>query len=328
MDRKGRIVYVNQVAESLTGFSSDWMLGRNIVDFVAEDDSQPLQGAISLVSGGKILSSFDLDMKTTSQDMICVRMQPTLLPGGNGLVALTFRDMTETVVVEHELLRTKEFLERLIDSTVDAILYVDAEGIVRLFNSGAEGLFEYAAEDVVGRVALHELFPAGEADKLLKQLHGPRKGGVGRLEPIECEVLTRDGDRKHVRLTAAVQEEDGDADGVVFILSDMTEAIRLKEQYQRIQERLLEREKQALITQLAGTTAHELNQPLTSILGYSQLMKRRLPEDDPNQKSIDVIMSEAERMAEIVRKIGRITRYETTAYVGNAEILDLDKSST
>ena len=68
---------------------------------------------------------------------------------------------------------------------------------------------------------------SAEADKLLKQLHGPRKGGVGRLEPIECEVLTRDGDRKHVRLTAAVQEEDGDADGVVFILSDMTEAIRL-----------------------------------------------------------------------------------------------------
>ena len=328
VDRKGRIVYVNQVAESLTGFASSWMLGRNVVEIVLEEDREGLQTAVALVAGGKLLSAFDLDMKTTSRDMIRVRMSPALLPGGNGLVALTFRDMTETAVVEHELLRTKDFLERLIDSTVDAILYVDSEGMVQLFNSGAEALFEYASEDVIGRIMLEDLFPPGEADKLLKQLHGPRKGGVGRLEPIECEVLTRDGDRKHVRLTAAVQEEDGEGEGVVFIISDMTEAVRLKEQYQRVQERLLEREKQSLITQLAGTTAHELNQPLTSILGYSQLIKRRLPEDDPNQKAVDVIMSEAERMAEIVRKIGRITRFETTSYVGNAEILDLDKSSS
>ncbi len=328
VDRKGRIVYVNQVAESLTGFASSWMLGRNVADIVAEEDREGLDSAISLVSSGKALSSFDLDMKTTSDDILLVRMSPTLLPGGNGLVALTFRDMTETAVVEQELLRTKDFLERLIDSTVDAILYVDSSGLVQLFNSGAESLFEYTSEDVVGAVRLEDLFPPGEADKLLKQLHGPRKGGVGRLEPTECEVLTRDGDRKHVRLTAAVQEEDEAGEGVVFIISDMTEAVRLKEQYQRVQERLLEREKQSLITQLAGTTAHELNQPLTSILGYSQLIKRRLPEDDPNQKSVDVIMSEAERMAEIVRKIGRITRFETTSYVGNAEILDLDKSSS
>ncbi len=79
--------------------------------------------------------------------------------------------------------------------------------------------------------------------------------------------------------------------------------------------------------ELAGAAAHELNQPLTSVLGYADLLKRRIPEDDVNRRAIEVIYREAERMAEIVRKIGRITRYETTTYLGNVKMLDIDKST-
>jgi len=86
-------------------------------------------------------------------------------------------------------------------------------------------------------------------------------------------------------------------------------------------------EKQAIIAELAGTTAHELNQPLTSIMGYCELIKRKLASDHPHARAIDIILREAERMAEIVRKIARITRYETKSYVGGATILDLDKST-
>ena len=87
-------------------------------------------------------------------------------------------------------------------------------------------------------------------------------------------------------------------------------------------------EKQALIAELAGTTAHELNQPLTSVMGYSELLKKKMSPDDVHYRAVDIILREAERMAEIVRKIGKITRYETKAYVGSTQILDLDKSTT
>jgi signal transduction histidine kinase len=101
-----------------------------------------------------------------------------------------------------------------------------------------------------------------------------------------------------------------------------------------------------MIAELAGAAAHELNQPLTSVLGYAELIRRRLQraepkaersssppssrqsgEIDPLQNAANVIVTEAERMAEIVRKIGKITRYETKSYVGAAKILDLDRSS-
>jgi signal transduction histidine kinase len=93
------------------------------------------------------------------------------------------------------------------------------------------------------------------------------------------------------------------------------------------QQELRAREKQAIIAELAGAAAHELNQPLTSVMGYAELLKRRLSRDTPAYSAAHVIVNEAERMAEIVRKIGKITKYETKSYVGAAKILDLDKAS-
>jgi len=86
-------------------------------------------------------------------------------------------------------------------------------------------------------------------------------------------------------------------------------------------------EKQALVSELAGTAAHELNQPLTSVLGFAELLHRRGLGDDSTREALAAILREAERMAQIVRKIGRITRYETKEYVGNRRIVDLDRAA-
>ena len=88
-----------------------------------------------------------------------------------------------------------------------------------------------------------------------------------------------------------------------------------------------EREKQAAIAELAGAAAHELNQPLTSILATASMLVRNHGDEPTTARRLDVIVTEAERMAELVRKIGRIVRYETKAYVGGSNILDLERSS-
>jgi len=92
------------------------------------------------------------------------------------------------------------------------------------------------------------------------------------------------------------------------------------------QDELRSRERQALVAELAGAAAHELNQPLTSVIGYAELLRRRL-EDPATRRGLDVIIAESERMAEIVRKVGRITHYETKSYVGSTKIVDLERSS-
>jgi signal transduction histidine kinase len=118
--------------------------------------------------------------------------------------------------------------------------------------------------------------------------------------------------------------------GTVGIFSDMRDRLRIERELETAQAELRRNEQRGLLAELAGAAAHELNQPLTSIMGIAGVMQRRLgegPDADVARRSLDTIVSEAERMAEIVRKIGRITHYETKPYVGGARILDLDASA-
>jgi signal transduction histidine kinase len=114
----------------------------------------------------------------------------------------------------------------------------------------------------------------------------------------------------------------------VGIFTDIRERLRMEARLEKAQEELREREKHAAVAELAGAAAHELNQPLTSIIGYSELLGRRLEKESPLANAASVIITQAERMAEIVRKIGKITKYETKSYVGGAKILDLDKATS
>ncbi|MGZ3424658.1 MAG: histidine kinase dimerization/phospho-acceptor domain-containing protein, partial [Polyangiales bacterium] len=115
--------------------------------------------------------------------------------------------------------------------------------------------------------------------------------------------------------------------GTVGIFTDLRDRLRMEQRLEHAQEQLRLQEKQTIVAELAGAAAHELNQPLTSVMGYAELLRRRLEQGTPQHHAADIIVSEAERMAEIVRKIGKITRYETKSYVGTARILDLDRAS-
>src|SRR6185503_16021641 len=112
------------------------------------------------------------------------------------------------------------------------------------------------------------------------------------------------------------------------IFTDLRERVRVEQALAQAQEKLAVSEKQALVAELAGATAHELNQPLTSVMAYAELLLRRPMQDASTHRGAEVIHREAERMAEIVRKIGKLTRYETKSYVGEQRILDIDRGSS
>jgi PAS domain S-box-containing protein len=243
-------------------------------------------------------------------------------------VLFSFRDVTEERTTALELAKTKEFLESLIRASVDAIIAASASGQILLFNPGAERITGWTASEVIGKQSVGILYPEDGAREVMRMIRSPQYGGVGRLEAIRWEVLARDGKRVPVQLSAAMlQDGQGRPSGTVGVFTDLREKLRIEMRLSEAQQKLATSERQALIAELAGTAAHELNQPLTSVIAYSELLLRKTPETDPVHRAITVISSEAHRMADIVRKIGKITRYETKSYVGSQKILDLDRST-
>jgi len=224
------------------------------------------------------------------------------------------------------LRKSNQFLHDLVDSAVDAIVAIDRDGVIILFNKGAEALFGYTAEEAIHCLSITTLYSREVATQLMKMLRSQGYGGVGRLQQIRREVSIKSGDLVPVNMTAAILFQDKKEVATVVIFSDLRDRIRIEQRLLQAQGQLKEEKQRSLLAELAGATAHELNQPLTSIIGYTQLIEKTAQLSEAHLRYTQTIISEAERMADIVKKVGRITHCETVSYVGSTNIVDLDRS--
>ena len=327
LDEQGHILFVNRAAERIIGYARDGLVGSSLADLIPETQRPLIATAVEQVLAGTNLDPFDVPLGQLDQIPIWVSVSTSTVLAGSGAVILVFRDVSAERAMAQELGATKEFLERLIDSTVDAIIAADMSGNVLLFNEGAERLFGYAAEDVIGQLPVSSLYDDGVGKQIMRMLRSTAYGGVGRLEQTRRQIRTRTGEIVPISLTASIVYDGETEVASVGILTDLRERIRMEQRLLDAQQKLQTSERQAMVAELAGAAAHELNQPLTSIMGYAQLIQRQSPAEAPHLRAVGIILAESERMAGIVRKVGRITKYETTAYVGSTRIFDLDRAA-
>lgn len=324
---EGITLFANPGACRILGFEE-----HELVDHPAWDVADPseAEGIRQMRIGfrrGKHQKNRDIAIIRKDGEKRIINCSFSLLSGSDRGGLVSFRDVTEARQTEAELVKTKTFLESMIEASVDAIVAADMQGTIILFNRGAERIYGYKAADVLHKMSVRALYPGQGAREVGRMLASEKHGGVGRLEPIRFEVVNKNGQVFPISLSAAVIHEDGKPTATFGIFTDLRDRIRVEEQLAQAQEKLAISEKQSVIAEIAGATAHELNQPLTSVMGYAELIRRKLDPDSPARHGADVIYREAERMAEIVRKIGQLTRYETKSYVGAQKIIDLDRST-
>jgi PAS domain S-box-containing protein len=328
LDGRGAVLYVNRAGEQITGYARDGLKGRPFAELLVDSHRPRFEEMLGQIASGERLQSFDIEMRTTSGDVIAVEVATSPVRSVHDTAIISFRNVTEARALQRELKKTKEFLERLVDSAADAIVAADLRGTVLVFNRVAEQIYGVAADQIVGRASVRDLYAdRGSAREVMRLLRSPQHGGVGRIEGIRQEIVNRAGERVPVALSAAILYEDGREVGTVGIFNDLRERIKIEQRLATAQQRLEVTEKQALLAELAGATAHELNQPLTAILGNLEMLVRRVPAGDPLYRHVETMRHEAERMAGIVKRIGQITRYETTPYVGDTHILDLERAT-
>jgi PAS domain S-box-containing protein len=324
LDERGRVLMLNPAGAELLDVSSADARGRPLQALTSPDGGW-IAELLEEVGRGEVRRAVDLPVTTVAGRRLTLSLSGAPLHDRGAASILSFRDVTTQRTLEDELRQTKDFLERLIDASVDGIVAADLSGKIILFNKGAESIVGYPSEEAKGHLHVEALYPPGVARQVMKKL---REDPRGQLSLTRQEVVNRKGERVPVDMTAAIVFEGERELATVGIFSDLRERMELEQKLSSAEEKLEESERNALVVALAGTAAHELNQPLTSVMGYAELLKRRLKEEDFAWRPVDIIYREAERMAEIVRKIGKITRYETKSYVGEARILDLEKATS
>lgn len=323
-DKRGTVRFVNPRGAEILEFPPDKIVGRPVFERVITEDLPAIDRAIAGVRDGGT-ASIDIRVRRRKGGLATIAISLSSLDGEDDAQIVTFRDVTQDRENARELGRTRDFLTALIESSPDAIVAADTRGLIIIWNRAAERVCGVPREDVLGKVNVSAIYPPTVAQEIMRRLReGERDAGVARLENFRTELITPAGEQVPIHLSAAIVREGGKEAGTVGIFSDLRDRIYMEQRLAAAQHQLAMSEKQSLVAQLAGTAAHELNQPLTSIMGYAELWKKRAPDDPIAQRTATVIMQEAERMADIVRKLGSMTRLETIQYVGNTQIFDLN----
>jgi PAS domain S-box-containing protein len=218
-------------------------------------------------------------------------------------------DITERKRIENELREANEFFLNLIESSVDGIMVTDMKGNIIIFNKGAEVLTGYAAEEVIGKINITQIYPAGVAKEIMKKLRSPDYGGVGKFIPSQLNIVNKFGEEIPIQLSAALIY-DGTAKEIasVGIFTDLRARIKIEKKLQETHLQLVSSEKMASLGKLAAGIAHEINNPLGGILIYSSLMMEDLPEGDSKRGDLARIVQEASRCKDIVKSLLEFAR--------------------
>ena len=211
----------------------------------------------------------------------------------------TLVDITQRFEIEKRLEREQEFVRRLIASFPDIIATLDIQGRFTYISPRVEEVLGYAPQSFIG-------VPPGEHanPEDIPTLHEMfRDLMAGKLPHAQLEYRTRhaDGSWRTLRIVAApLYDSDGRINGVVASARDVTETKRVEQQLQQS-------EKLASMGQMMAGAAHELNNPLTAILGVSDLLHDRAA-DDVTRRQTELILQQARRAAAIVQDLLSFSR--------------------
>jgi PAS domain S-box-containing protein len=229
--------------------------------------------------------------------------------------------MTNKIKIRNQKLQqaikdTKDFLANLINSSPDAIITIDDQGFITYFSQGAEEMLGYSEQEMMGKSFFDFLFHENGSFNLWKQLEEQSV-----IKNIETNFLTKKN--KHIPISfsfSILRNNDNRATGVLAIGKDLTEIKKLESE-------LIEQEKLTLLMETAVAINHEINNPLTPILGNIQLMlqqRAELPLGIVNK--LEVVEKNAWRIQQIVKKLNQITQPVKKRYCGETLMLDIENS--
>jgi PAS domain S-box-containing protein len=336
-DERGDVTGMNKVAERLTGWSSAQAIGRPIEDVIAllsEATGQSRPNPVrQVLETGEPMTLGDHTL-LLARDGRRIPIDDSVAPiwvsqAHTAGAVLVFRDISARRQFEAEREsqdRIARELAAIVETSDDAIVSKDLESIVRSWNRGAERIFGYTAEEMIGR-SIRTIIPEerwGEEDEVLRQL---RQGN--RVDHFETIRRRKDGTEVHVSLTISpIRSASGAIVGASKIARDISD--RHEAEAERV--RSLEREQAAraeierasrLKDDFLAVLSHELRTPLNAVMGYTQLLLSGVVAPDASAHALQAIQRNAQAQARLVESLLDLSRVLAGKLELNVEALEL-----
>lgn len=306
-DNQGCVTYLNEVAESLTGWSHKEALGESlqrVFRIVNEVTRQPVEspatralreGIVVGLANHTVLIKKDGTECPIDDSAAPIRDEQGHVSG----CVLIFRDVTAQRLIEREKanqLHNARVFAAIVESSNDAIISKSLEGIIQSWNAAAERLFGVTAEEAVGQHISIVIPPErlAEEDQIIANLSAGK-----RIEHFETERVRNDGRRIIVSLTISpIKDDAGNVVGASKIVRDVTERKRLEDNLRVLAANLSENDRRK--NEFLATLAHELRNPLAPMSNMLEVVKRANGDGAILKQAHDTIERQLGQMVRLV----------------------------
>jgi PAS domain S-box-containing protein len=200
-------------------------------------------------------------------------------------------------------------LAAIVESSADAIIGNTLDGVITSWNAGAEHMFGYSHDEIVGRnVSL--LMPPDRADELRAILERVQHGG--RVEQLETRRRCKDGRILDVSISVSpVRDARGAVVGASTVSRDFTERNRAQITRRALEDRLHQSERLESLGQLAGGIAHDFNNLLGVIMNYAAFVAEETAAQPAVRADVEQIQTAAEQAARLTKQLLIFARHDT-----------------
>ena len=297
-----KILEVNPALVRMLGYDSkEELLARKVSEvFVDEEQRNRIAREVNLEPApeGREIALRRKD----GQSIICLNTSTAVRDTGGKIVRYqgALVDITDRRAMEKVLYKQQEFARRLVDCFPDLIFVVDTQRRYTFVSPKVRESLGYDPQEAIGLVFGDRTHI--EERSALIAVFDDMLQGKRNFASIEIRVRHKLGDWRRLRCHfSPLFDENGKIEGVVISGRDITEMRRLEEQ-------LIQAEKLAAMGQMLAGVAHELNNPLTAILGASELLRDRGGVDESVRRQLDMTNRQARRAARIVQNLLEFSR--------------------
>jgi PAS domain S-box-containing protein len=284
--------------------SAQAVIGRSVYDLVAPEDRERFREFNKRVCAGeRDTLEFDIIGLGGQRRHMETHAAPLKYSDGSTVQLAVSRDVSERKRVEQAV----HLLSAIVDSSDDAIISKDLNGVITSWNKSAERLFGYTAVEAVGQQVATLLIPADRQNEEPNILAKLRKGE--RVDHFETKRRRKDGTLIDISLTISpVKDARGTIIGASKIARDITDQIRSQQELEQANTSLTR--SNADLEQFAYSASHDLQEPLRMVAAYSEMLRRKFENQlgATGDEYIGFVVEGARRMEQLLRDLRAYTQ--------------------